>query len=452
MNPEPVNPSRYKILHPVIVVLILTAISCKDNHTALYREMRSAIDSIKIIDTHEHQGFPWMKKHNAFDIGMYMETDLISSGMPELTDSMIAIHDVNAYWEHIAPYLRYVRGTTYYAQFIKNLQVMYHLKSDELSKEDYLRISEQIDANYKNYAPWLNAGLQKLNIDYMLVDRVWDPFNPVMEHEKFGFVFRFDQLILMASQISKTKKINHNAILKLLERNEFLIRNLKEYLTFIDHVFTAIIKNKVIALKIGLAYHRSLAIDRVNFEAADKIYSLPEKRTEQIKILQDFLTNYIVQKAAEHALAIQIHTGYLHGNNINLMNGHPNQLIPLFINHPKARFVIFHGGYPWTGDFVVLGKHFTNVYVDLVWLPQLSRTAAIRTLHELFDTVPYNKICWGGDVGKIDETAGSLELAKDVVATVLTERIEKGWLSKEAAIDICKRIFRENALEIYRLK
>ena len=43
----------------------------------------------------------------------------------------------------------------------------------------------------------------------------------------------------------------------------------------------------------------------------------------------------------------------------------------------------------------------------------------------------------------IDEAEGALELGKEVVSIVLTERIEKGWLTEEIAKDVITRIFRE---------
>jgi predicted TIM-barrel fold metal-dependent hydrolase len=127
------------------------------------------------------------------------------------------------------------------------------------------------------------------------------------------------------------------------------------------------------------------------------------------------------------------------------------QLVNLFIKYPRAKFILFHGGYPWTGDFVTLGKQFRNVYLDIVWLPQISKTTAIRTLHEMLDAVPYNKIMWGGDVNRIDDAVGSLELGKEVVATVLSERVEKGWMDEDLAFDIAKSIFHDNAIELYHL-
>jgi uncharacterized protein len=434
-----------------IIIAAFFLLCCNDNSTGPEQRIRSRIDSIKIIDTHEHQGFPWKKKHNCFDIGMYMYADLVSSGMPEISDSMDLSHDPEVYWNYISPYLRFSGTTSYHEQFIQNLKQMYGLDEDELTKDEYLRISSEIDRNFKNYSGWLDNGLKKLNIDFMLVDRVWDPFNPIMEHEKFGYVFRFDALITDIVRIVRMKKVTNSQALKLIGKTEVQASDLTQYLEFINLVFEALQKNNLVALKMGLAYHRALNFSDVSFEKANAIFGMKNFTNDDIKSLQDFLVNYIVRKAGEEKLTIQIHTGYLHGNNGDLNKGNPNQLIPLFMRFPKTKFVIFHGSYPWTGEFIAIGKQFTNVYLDLVWLPQISRTKAISTLHELLDCVPYNKICWGGDVGKIDETAGSLEMAKEIITTVLTERIERGWLTEDIAYDICNRIFRENAIEIYNL-
>jgi len=73
-------------------------------------------------------------------------------------------------------------------------------------------------------------------------------------------------------------------------------------------------------------------------------------------------------------------------------------------------------------------------------------------LHEMLDAVPYNKIMWGGDVTLIDDAVGSLELGKEVIATVLSERVEKGWMTEEVAFDIARSIFHDNAMELFHLK
>jgi predicted TIM-barrel fold metal-dependent hydrolase len=95
---------------------------------------------------------------------------------------------------------------------------------------------------------------------------------------------------------------------------------------------------------------------------------------------------------------------------------------------------------------------FPNVYLDLVWLPQISREKAVLALDEMLDCVPYNKLFWGGDCAFIEESTGSLDFAKSVVAETLSKRIDRGLLTEDVAYDIVKRIFRENAVEIFKLE
>ena len=93
-----------------------------------------------------------------------------------------------------------------------------------------------------------------------------------------------------------------------------------------------------------------------------------------------------------------------------------------------------------------------NVYLDLVWLPQISREEAVNSLDLMLDCVPYNKFFWGGDCGLIEESVGSLEFAKDVLSEVLAKRVKRGLLTEDLALEIIDRIFSENAIEVFDLE
>ena len=58
----------------------------------------------------------------------------------------------------------------------------------------------------------------------------------------------------------------------------------------------------------------------------------------------------------------------------------------------------------------------------------------------------------GGDCAFIEESTGSLEYAKSVVAETLAKRIDRGLLTKDVASDIANSIFRENAIEVFQLE
>ena len=101
---------------------------------------------------------------------------------------------------------------------------------------------------------------------------------------------------------------------------------------------------------------------------------------------------------------------------------------------------------------MALAKRFKNVYLDLVWLPQISLEAAVRALDEMLDCVPYNRIFWGGDCHFIEESAGSLEIGRDVVAQVLARRVNRRLMTEDVARDVALKIFRENAIQVFKLQ
>ena len=231
------------------------------------------------------------------------------------------------------------------------------------------------------------------------------------------------------------------------------MKSLDDYILLTDSVMAVFKAHGAVCIKNTLAYSRSIDFEDIDYAGARAIYDKSAPLNEQDKKkLEDFIFHHIVQQSIKLKMPVQIHTGYLAGNNSMLDNGHPMKLLNLLIKYPEARFILFHGGYPWVGDYTAIGKQFTNVYLDIVWLPQISKTAAIRGLHEILDAVPYNKLFWGGDVTNIDDAIGSLELGKEVVATVLAERVEKGWITEELARDIAKAIFYDNGVEMFQLK
>jgi hypothetical protein len=65
------------------------------------------------------------------------------------------------------------------------------------------------------------------------------------------------------------------------------------------------------------------------------------------------------------------------------------KLNPFILAHPEATFVLFHGGFPWHGTIAALAKNIPNVYIDMVWLPHMSRETAVVALQQWLDCVPY---------------------------------------------------------------
>jgi hypothetical protein len=313
-------------------------------------------------------------------------------------------------------------------------------------------LSAGIEENYKNYGSWFDEAFNRAGYELMFIDQYWKPFNTEIDNKYFALVFHINPLISDASR-KPEKGTKPESIYRQAADSGFEINSLDAYLEFCDYLFRKNIEKKAVCLKNSQAYSRTLYYEDVPYEEAKRLFDRPSSSLSpaEAKKIEDFMFHWIIKQAVKYDLPIQIHTGYLAGNGNVLDNGQPVKLNNLFLKYPEAKFDLFHAGFPWTDEFTALGKMFRNVYLNIVWMPQISREKAVSALDVMFDCVPYNKFLWGGDCGLIEESAGSLDYAKDVVSEVLAKRIKRNLLTEEVALDITDRIFRENAIELFKL-
>jgi uncharacterized protein len=433
----------------LVCAVILTG--CQDN---LYNRIKSYIDTLEIVDSHEHQRIPLDSTSFYFFNTTYFTSDLYSAGAPSFDSKQNGGFNTDTLWSRVGKYYNYSRATSYHEQFMNSLQILYGYDKPYLVKDDIRGLYNRMLSNqYKNYGQWFDEVFHKAHFKTMLNDQHWNHFNTRIDTAYFQLVCNISSCVRLVSEAAEKKKITSNKdFLKLMNQEVLLTKSLDDYTNLVDSVLAIFKKEGAVCFKNVLAYNRTLDFEDIDYSTASRIYNKPGVLNEQEKKqLQDFVFHHIIRQSIKLDLPIQIHTGYLAGLGGRIDNGQPMKLINLFIKYPRAKFILFHGGYPWTDDFVAIGKQFRNVYLDLVWLPQISKTKAILTLHEMLDAVPYNKILWGGDVNRIDDAVGSLEMGKEVVATVLSERVSKGWMTEELAFDIAKSIFHDNAIELYHL-
>lgn len=453
-----------QIFFYVSFIIIFAGLSthCANTKISTYEQIKDYIDQIKIINTHEHQR--WFPQYDGHNINFYtllnhsyLQADLVSAGAPQLNIEAINSGDLNALWETYGRSLDFSRNTSYYSHFLIGFKILYGYDEPFFTKEGIRALSEKIAAKYENREGWYAEAFEKAGFETMFVDQYWAPFNTELDPKYFTLVFNINNLVSATTQ--RTVKYREDApssqnLYKLADEEGYAIKTLDDYLAFADHLFQKFLDHDAVCLKNSMAYGRTLFYEDVPYEKAKELFSLDSSSLsqEERKSLEDFMFHWICEKSIDLDLPIQIHTGYLAGSGNNLENGRPIKLNNLFLKHRKAKFSLFHGGYPWTGEFAALGKMFPNVYLDLVWLPQISREAAVQGLDEMLDCVPYNKFFWGGDCHFIEESTGSLEFGKSVVAEVLARRVQRGLMTEDIAKDIAQKIFRDNAIRFFKLQ
>ncbi len=442
----------------IAVTLVFFAKRCTTADDTAYARIRAHADNIRVINTHEHQQRPEELGDHRFGFFhllalSYLMGDMNSAGAGGYNMNELDTLSLDELWDRYGEALNFCRNTSYYGHFARGFGKLYGFSDPYFTKDNISGLSAKVEKNYKNYGEWFDRAFHEAGFELMFLDQWWNTFNTDIDERYFALVFRVNSLIGMSSR-KPARGERPGSIYREAVRDGFEIADLDDYLAYCEHLIRKNIENRAVGLKNAQAYTRTIYYEDVPYDEALELFSRPSASLTpgERKKLEDFMFHWIIQRSIEYNLPVQIHTGYLASNRNTLENGRPTKLNNLFMKYPEAKFVLFHGGFPWTGEVAALGKMFPNVYVDLVWLPQISREEAIQSLDVILDCLPYNKIFWGGDCRMIEESAGSLEFGKDVVAEVLARRVQRGLMTEKLALEITERIFRTNAVEVFRLE
>ncbi len=165
--------------------------------------------------------------------------------------------------------------------------------------------------------------------------------------------------------------------------------------------------------------------------------------------LYDYILDYYASLAGKYDLVLAVHTGYW--EDFRRLN--PLHIIPLVMRHPKTRFDVFHLGYPWVRETLMLGKGFPNVWLNLCWTHIIAQKFAEDAMSEAVELVPANKIlAFGADYGlPVEKVYGHLIMARENIARALSPKIDSGQMTFKQVVELLKKWLRDNPKDLYRL-
>ena len=172
----------------------------------------------------------------------------------------------------------------------------------------------------------------------------------------------------------------------------------------------------------------------------------------QSKPLDDFLFHALMRFARELDLPVQIHTGYLAGVRNDVAKANAAHFRSVLELHRDVKFDLFHGNWPYASDWLFLGKNYPNVVLDCCWLFSCDPRYARRVLADAVVAIPHAKVfAFGGDYGALEYTCAHLVIARDTVAAALADMVDDGWLGLAEARQVAADWLFNNPNEFFKL-
>lgn len=414
------------------------------------QRIRDHIKNMRIVDTHEHLMNPaGIANSNMCDFTLllhhYADDDIKSAGMPKSEfDGMLDDKSLTTMekWNAIKPHWENSKNTAYNRVVLLTIKELFGF--DNLDETTVEPLSAKIKEAYKT--DWHKTIFEdRCKMDFIIVDGNDRSFgDPAI----FRYVTRFNYFLLASE----------SDIEKLASQNDMKIQTLDDLVSSLDKDFQQALEKGFEAVKVGVAYHRSLYFEDVKKEKAEEVFRMIMKSkeplpSETIKPLSDYMMHRIIELARKHNKPIQIHTGLQAGDGNYINNSNPAMLANLFLKYRDVKFVLFHGGYPFGSELASLGKNFQNVYIDLCWLYIISPSYSERYLHEWLETIPANKImAFGGDYHNAENVYGHMLFAKEIIGNVLVEKVRDGYFSEDEAVKVATMMLHDNAVNLFGLK
>ncbi len=411
--------------------------------------IRMTLDTLPVVDTHEHlTSIRSLSKDKTLDFmwlfHQYADDDIKAAGMskPQFTRLMSDSITVSEKWEILQPFYEASFNTAYNRVTLLSVDHLFGVK--EFNEKTILQLTDQLREVYQT--DWYHTVLRdKCNIQFVINDSRPIPGNP----DFFRYTTRFDYFQLDSkAKIEELAREHGTAIASLDDLNATLRKH-----------FESAVREGLTTIKNSSAYYRSLYYEDVSHERAEEVFRQVMASgdapldPETAKPLADYMMHRVLDLAREFKKPVQIHTGLQAGDGNYVMNANPALLANLFLKYRDVRFVIFHGGYPYGGEFGSLAKNFRNVYIDLCWLYIISPSYSERYLHEWLETVPANKIlAFGGDYENVENVYGHLLFAKEIIGNVLIEKVKSRYFTEEEALKVARMILHDNAVKLFDLK
>ena len=405
----------------------------------LARDLYSEIAQLEIIDAHEH--LPPEKEylaHGYSGLNMfahYLRGDLLSAGLDaDFVETMRedTTTPVSEWWPRLKPYWEAVRNTSY-------------ARALRVTARDLFGIREISDDTVAEFAAKVKADNTPGLYGRVLQERCRIRLSITCVG---GDNFSDDRHLRQITPLGHSRGVSRKGIAELAESLGREIRTLDDLAEAEQSVLRRDLANGAVGFKMLVSGLGEPDAAKAQTELTEALKGSDE--AGDFPALRDYLFDKALDVAAEADVPVAVHTGYW--GDFRTLDA--KLMFDFAPRRPDVHFDMFHLGMPNYRDAMLIGKTQPNVSLNLCWCAIISQVQLARSLDEIIDLVPVNKvIAFGGDYRVcVQKVYGHLVMAREVVASVLAGRIEGGDFDHAYAMHLATLWFVDNPTRIYHLE
>ena len=435
-----------------------------------FDELRGRLDAIPVVDAHNHWCGVCERDEKLDILGFIATGDYYLSDLASASDDFPSrprqpgIFALSPLVEFVAdrkrsfderydawfPYHQRTTHTAYARAAFEGMKVCWGMK--DVSKRSLLQTQERMRAERDQ--SFCDRALAAFGIRAMVANvGICEAMSGALPYRDVcRFVFGLPDYHDLSTECAVRKPHLERALGR-------KIVTLDDYLEAFERFLKEAIAFGIVGMKDQTAYRRDIGYGnpaRASAEAMfNRIMAQPRDTfgTSETRDLDDFLFHQFMRLAARFDLPVQIHTGHMAGIRNEILKTNPANLTGILELHQDVTFDLFHGGWPFIGEFLFLGKNYPNVMLDMCWANLIDPLYSIELLQRAVVTIPHSKMSgFGGDTSGPERTVGYLVLARDNIACALSELINRGWLSMDDSLDIARAWLFDNPNRIFKLR
>jgi len=403
--------------------------------------------SLSTVDCHSHTALSteyYEKEIDLFNLMAYFARDINGINEQFGRTGFGGLTDDEARWEALKDILDRARNVSYWRHNVVMYQELFGLEDEELNDRNWKQVNEAIKQKTADPDWYRHVTVDVCQLRTQVKNIPWfESWEP----EYFTGTLRMERALELHGAD------NRGALAGEVDAEITDIVSAKEALAALTERYQ---EQGVVGIKLAHAYSRTLASSPVPEPDAGRFFERAVKGEEldgeEVKAIQDHIIFFLADLCAQNDLVFQIHTG-VQGNWGRIPESDPLHLIPLLSTFKSVRFDLFHAGYPYSRHIGMLGKHFPNVWLNMAWMYVITMEGSRQSLSEWIDLVPgYRILGFGSDVAFPEFVYGHLVMARSCIADILAEKVERDFLSEEAAVRLIERMLHDNAVELYGLE